>query len=263
MRHRHSLLAALTLSLAVIPSVAFAQAAAPKSTAPAKAPIKNIVLIHGAWADGSGFEAVYKILVRDGFTVSIVSNSNESLAEDVAATRRVLARQDGPVILVGHSYGGVIITEAGTDPKVKGLVYLAAFAPDTGESAFGLLPADGPQPPIEPTPDGMAYLNRGAYIAAFAADLPKDKAAFMADSQVPISVPAAGMAKITDAAWHTRPSWYLVSTQDQIIPPAAQRAMAARAKSTTADVAGSHVAFISHPEAAAALIETAARAVAK
>ena len=250
----------LSAALLALPAMSAAQSPPPASPKPL---VKNIVLVHGAWADGSGFEGVYKILVRDGYSVSIVSNANESLAGDVAATKRVLARQNGPVVLVGHSYGGVVVTEAGTDPKVKALVYLAAFVPDAGESAFGLLPADGPQPPIEPTPDGMAYLNRDAYIAAFAADLPKDQAAFMADSQVPVSVPAAGMAKITIPAWRSKPSWYLLSTQDQIIPPPAQRMMAARAKATVAEVIGSHVAFISHPEAAAALIERAAEAAAR
>jgi pimeloyl-ACP methyl ester carboxylesterase len=257
MPRRLPFFALLSTALFAVPAMSATQ---PSDPVLSKAHVKNIVLVHGAWADGSGFAAVYKILVRNGYSVSIVSNANESLADDVAATKRVLARQNGPVILVGHSYGGVIITEAGTDPKVKALVYLAAFAPDAGESAFGMLPADGPQLPIEPTPDGMAYLNRSAYLAAFAADLPKDQAAFMADSQVPISVSAAGSAKITTPAWRSRPSWYLLSTLDQIIPPAAQRLMAVRAKATVAEVAGSHVAFISHPEAAAALIERAAEA---
>jgi pimeloyl-ACP methyl ester carboxylesterase len=260
MPRRLSPFALLSAAFLAIPAISTAQSPAPVVSKPH---VKNIVLVHGAWADGSGFQGVYNILVRDGYSVSIVSNADESLSGDVAATKRVLARQNGPAILVGHSYGGVVITEAGTDPKVKALVYLAAFVPDAGESAFGLLPADGPQPPIEPTPDGMAFLNREAYIAAFAADLSKAQAAFMADSQVPVSIPAAGSAKITIPAWRSRPSWYLVSTQDQIIPPAAQRLMAGRAKATVAEVVGSHVAFISHPEAAAALIKRAAEAAAQ
>lgn len=236
-------------------------------TAPAMAAekphVRNVVLVHGAWADGSGWQGVYKLLVAKGYKVSVVSNADESLAGDVAATKRVLDRQDGPVILVGHSYGGAIITEAGNDPKVVGLVYIAAFAPDAGESIFGLLPKDGPKPPIEPTADGLAYFNRDAYLTAFAPDVPRAKAEFMADSQVPLGIDKAGSAPITTAAWKTKPSWYLVSSNDQIIPPAAQRQMAGRAKSTVQEVAGSHVAFISHPDAAAALIEQAAEATVK
>ena len=225
--------------------------------------VKNVVLVHGAWADGSGWQGVYKLLVAKGYKVSVVSNADESLAGDVAATKRVLDRQDGPVILVGHSYGGAIITEAGNDPKVVGLVYIAAFAPDAGESIFGLLPKDSPPPPIEPTADGLAFFNRDAYLAAFAPDVPKAEAEFMADSQVPIGIEKAGSAPITTAAWKTKPSWYLVASNDQIIPPAAQRQMAGRAKSTVQEVAGSHVAFISHPDAAAAIIEQAAEATVK
>ena len=225
--------------------------------------VKNVVLVHGAWADGSGWEGVYKLLVAKGYKVSVVANADESLAGDVAATKRVLDRQDGPVILVGHSYGGAIITEAGNDPKVVGLVYIAAFAPDSGESIFGLLPKDGPKPPIEVSADGLAFFNRDAYLAAFAPDVPKAEAEFMADSQVPLGIEKAGSAPVTTAAWKTRPSWYLVSSNDQIIPPAAQRQMAGRAKSTVQEVAGSHVAFISHPDAAAAIIEQAAEATVK
>ena len=247
---------------AAAPVLAIALLAAPALAAD-KPHVKNVVLVHGAWADGSGWEGVYKLLVAKGYKVSIVSNSDESLAGDVAATKRVLDRQDGPTILVGHSYGGTIITEAGNDPKVVGLVYIAAFAPDAGESTFGLIPKDGPQPPIEPSADGLAFLQRDAFIAAFAADLPKDQAAFMADAQVPIGIEKAGGAPVTTAAWKTRPSWYLVAKDDQIIPPAAQRLMAGRAKATVAESTGSHVVFISHPEAAAALIEQAAEATVK
>jgi pimeloyl-ACP methyl ester carboxylesterase len=222
--------------------------------------VKNIVLVHGAWADGSGWQGVYKFLKKDGYNVSIVQNPLTTLADDVAATDRVLARQDGPTILVGHSYGGAVITEAGDDPKVVGLVYIAAFAPDVGESAFGLIPKEGPQPPIEPSADGFGFFNKDAYTLAFAPDVGKELGAFMADSQVPPSF-AAGKAPMTMAAWKTKPSWYLVSTEDHIIPPDAERLMAKRAGSTVAEVKGSHVAFISHPEAAAKLIEQAAKTV--
>jgi pimeloyl-ACP methyl ester carboxylesterase len=222
--------------------------------------VKNIVLVHGAWADGSGWQGVYKILKKDGYNVSIVQNPLTTLADDVAATDRVLARQDGPVILVGHSYGGAVITEAGDDPKVVGLVYIAAFVPNVGESSFGLIPKDGPQPPIEPSADGFGFFNRDAYTLAFAPDVDKELGAFMADSQVPPSF-AAGKAPMTMAAWKTKPSWYLVSTEDQIIPPDAERLMAKRAGSTVAEVKGSHVAFISQPEATAKLIEQAAKTV--
>jgi pimeloyl-ACP methyl ester carboxylesterase len=222
--------------------------------------VKNIVLVHGAWADGSGWRGVYDILKKDGYNVSIVQNPLTTLPDDVAATDRVLARQDGPTILVGHSYGGAVITEAGDDPKVVGLVYIAAFVPDVGESAFGLIPKDGPQPPIEPSKDGFGFLNKDAYTHAFAPDIDKQLGAFMADSQVPPSF-TAGQAPMTMAAWKTKPSWYLVSTEDQIIPADAERMMAKRAGSTVAEVKGSHVAFISQPEAAAKLIMEAAKTV--
>jgi pimeloyl-ACP methyl ester carboxylesterase len=222
--------------------------------------VKNIVLVHGAWADGSGWQGVYKILKKEGYNVSIVQNPLTTLADDVAATDRVLARQDGPVILVGHSYGGAVITEAGDDPKVVGLVYIAAFVPDIGESAFGLIPKDGPQPPIEPSADGFGFFNKDAYSLAFAPDVGKELGEFMADSQVPPAF-AAGKAPITMAAWKTKPSWYLVSTEDQIIPPDAERLMAKRAGSKVAEVKGSHVAFISHPEETAKLIKQAAKAI--
>jgi pimeloyl-ACP methyl ester carboxylesterase len=193
------------------------------------APIKNVVLVHGAWADGSGWKPVYDILVKDGFNVSIVQNPLTSLADDVAAVDRVLARQDGPVILVGHSYGGAVITEAGDDPKVAGLVYVEAFAPDVGESTFGPLPKDAPPPPIEPAADGFAFFNKDAYVVAFADSVDPETAKFMAASQVPIAIVEAGSVPLTVAAWKTKPSWYQVGAQDLIIPPDAQRQMAGRA----------------------------------
>ncbi len=221
--------------------------------------VKNIVLVHGAWADGSGWRGVYDILTKQGYSVSIVQNPLTSLADDVAAVDRVLALQTGPVILVGHSYGGAVITEAGDDAKVAGLVYVAAFAPDVGESTFGLL-KDGPQPPITVSADGFAFFNKGAYEAAFAPDVGSaELSAFMHASQVPVSVKDAGSAALTVAAWKTKPSWYAVSTEDLIIPPDAERKMAARAGSTVIEVKGSHVAFVhSQAEAIAKLIETAA-----
>jgi pimeloyl-ACP methyl ester carboxylesterase len=251
-----NLIAGLMLTAITVPALARPRApAAPPAHA---ASVKNIVLVHGAWADGSGWRGVYDILKKDGYNVSIVANPLTSLADDVAATERVLSRQNGPTILVGHSYGGAVITEAGMNAKVVGLVYIAAFVPDVGESVFGFLPKDGPQLPIEPTADGFAFFNRNAYLAAFAPDVDPALGSFMADEQVPVSI-AAGNTPLTSAAWKTKPSWYLVSKQDRIIPPGAELMMATRAKAVTAEVDGSHVAFISHPEAAAALIESAAR----
>ncbi len=260
-----SILCAAAAALALSGAAAAKPAVDVKSLTTAKPPVtksigvKNIVLVHGAWADGSGWEGVYKILVKDGYTVSVVANPLTSLADDVAATNRVLARQDGPVILVGHSYGGTVITAAGVDPKVVGLVYIAAFAPDAGENTFGLLPKTSAPPPFTVGADGFAFLIRGAFIAAFAPDVPNK--AFLADSQVPLAVGPAGSAPITVPAWKSKPSWYLVAKDDQIIPPDVERMMAKRAKATTVESAGSHVVFISHPAAAAALIEKAAKGV--
>ena len=192
---------------------------------------KNVVLVHGGFVDGSGWEGVYKLLKNDGYKVSIVQNPTITLAEDVAATKRVIAAQDGPVILVGHSYGGAVITEAGTDPKVARLVYIAAFAPDTGESVSSLIanPAPGaPVPPILPPADGFLLLDSAKFAASFAADVDADLAAFMADAQVPWGLDALG-GSISEPAWKTKPSWYLVATDDRMIPPPAQRAMSERA----------------------------------
>ena len=226
------------------------------SATPAAAePVRNIVLVHGAWADGSGWKGVYDILKRDGYTVSVVPNPDTGLADDVAATRRVLARQNGPVILVGHSYGGVVISNAGDDPKVVGLVYIAAFAPDIGESAAQFLPK-GPLPGT-PTKDGILFMERPIFLGAFAPDVPQDVKEFMADSQVPIQLSGV-VGKATKAAWKDKPTWYLVSKDDQIIPPDNERMFASRMKATTEEVAGSHVAFVSHPDVAARLIERAA-----
>ena len=222
-----------------------------------------VVLVHGGFVDGSGWEDVYKILKKDGYNVSIVQNPTSSLIDDVAVTKRVVAAQDGPVILVGHSYGGVVITEAGNDPKVVGLVYIAAFAPDKGESVAALIkdPAPGaPVPPIEPAGEGFLGLNKAKFRASFAADVSVEKAAFMADSQVPWGVEAL-TGTISDPAWKTKPSWYLVATEDKMIPPAAQHAMSKRAGSTVVEVTGSHAVYVSKPEAVAALIKKAAKDV--
>jgi len=222
--------------------------------------VKNIVLVHGAFADGSGWEGVYKALKKDGYTVAIVQNPTISLADDVAAAKRAIAAQNGPVILVGHSYGGAVITEAGNDPKVAGLVYITAFALDKGESVSSLLkdaPPGAPVPPILPPQDGYLLLDRAKFPAAFAADVSPDAASFMADSQVPWGVEALGGA-ITQPAWRTKPSWYLVSTEDKMIPPDAQRAMSRRAGSTVVEVKGSHAVYVSQPQAVADFIEKAA-----
>jgi pimeloyl-ACP methyl ester carboxylesterase len=222
----------------------------------------NVVLVHGGFVDGSGWEDVHRALVRKGFKVSIVQNPTDSLEGDVTATRRVIAAQDGPVILVGHSYGGVVITEAGTDPRVAGLVYIAAFAPDAGESVASLIkdPAPGtPVPPILPPVDGYLLLDREMFAAAFAADLPAERAAFLADAQVPWGLGALN-GVVSQPAWRSKPSWYLVATDDRMIPPQAQRAMATRAGAQVAEVAASHAVYVSRPEAVAELIAKAATA---
>jgi pimeloyl-ACP methyl ester carboxylesterase len=220
----------------------------------------SVVLVHGAWADGSGWEGVYGILTKDGYRVSVVQHPTTSLSDDVAAARRVLAAQDGPVVLVGHSYGGAVITEAGNDSKVARLVYIAAFAPDRGESISALIknpPPGAPVPPILPPRDGYLLLDREKFPASFAADVDAERAAFMADSQLPWGLDALD-GTIGEPAWRTKPSWYMVASEDRIIPPAAQRLMAGRAGSTVVEVAGSHAVYVSRPEAVAALIEQAA-----
>jgi pimeloyl-ACP methyl ester carboxylesterase len=224
---------------------------------------KTAVLVHGGFVDGSGWEGVYNLLRKDGYTVAIVQNPTISLEGDVATTRRVIAGQNGPVILVGHSYGGAVITEAGNDPKVAGLVYITAFAPDKGESVSTLIkdpPPGAPVPPILPPQDGYLFLDNAKFAASFAADVPAEKAAFMADSQVPWGVEALG-GTISEPAWRTKPSWYLVATDDKMIPPPAQRFMAQRAGSAVAEAAGSHAIYVSQPKAVAAIIEKAAHAV--
>lgn len=221
----------------------------------------SIVLVHGGFVDGSGWEGVYKLLKKDGYTVGVVQNATKSLADDVATTKQVIAGQKGPVILVGHSYGGAVITEAGTDPKVIALVYITAFAPDKGESVESLIkdpPPGAPVPPILPPVNGYLFLDREKFPASFAGDVGKEQAQFMADSQVPWGLEALG-GKITDPAWKHKPSWYLLVTDDKMIPIAAQRAMSKRAGATVAEVGGSHAIYVSKPKAVADLIEKAAK----
>jgi len=222
-----------------------------------------IVLVHGGFVDGSGWEGVYQNLKKDGYRVSIVQNPTTSLADDVAATKRVIAEQKGPVILVGHSYGGVVITEAGNDPSVEGLVYITAFAPDRGESVASLIkdpPPGAPVPPILPPTDGFLALDKAQFAASFAADVPAEQADFMANSQVPWGV-AALQGAVTEPAWAKKPSWYLVATDDRMIPPLAQRAMSKRAGSTVAEAKGSHAIYVSQPQAVADLIKKAAKSL--
>ena len=223
----------------------------------------SIVLVHGGFVDGSGWQRVYNILKHDGYEVTVVQNPTITLADDVAVTRRAIAGSSHPVILVGHSYGGVVITEAGNDPKVAGLVYIAAFAPDRGESVNTLIanpPPGAPVPPILPPKDGFLALDKTMFAAAFAGDIPPGEAAFMADSQVPWGIGALSGA-VTTPAWRGKPSWYLVSTEDHMIPPDAQRAMAKRAGCQVTEAKGSHSIYISQPEVTAKLIEAAANSV--
>jgi pimeloyl-ACP methyl ester carboxylesterase len=226
--------------------------------------LPNVVLVHGGFADGSGWRGVYDRLNQDGYHVAVVQNPTLSLAADAAAARLIIDAQDGPVVLVGHSYGGAVISEAGTDPNVAALVYICAFAPDAGESVNTLIagfPKDAPQPPILPPKDGFLFLDRDKFHASFAGDLPADLAGFMADSQVPWGVDALG-GEISEPAWRTKPSWYLVTTDDKMIPPAAQRTMSGRAGSTTVEVAASHSVYVSQPAAVTACIKQAASTVA-
>lgn len=234
---------------------------APAAIAQDSAPVKSVVLVHGGFVDGSGWADVYKLLSKDGYKVTIVQNPTNSLEDDVAVTKRAIAAADGKVILVGHSYGGVVVSEAGTDPKVAGVVYIAAFAPDKGESVGSLIanPAPGaPVPPILPPVDGYLFLDRAKFAASFAADVKPDVADFMAASQVPWGVNALAGA-VTAPAWREKKSWYLVASDDKMIPPPAQRMMAARAGSTVKEVAASHSVYVSQPAAVASIIEDAAK----
>jgi len=251
---KQAVMAALALGATAAPIQGQTQLATQRPT---------IVLVHGGFVDGSGWEGVFKRLRKDGYTVSIVQNPTTSLIDDVAATRQAIASSTGPVILVGHSYGGAVITEAGNDPKVVGLVYIAAFALDKGESVAKLIanPAPGaPVPPILPPQNGFLFLDKAKFAAAFAADVDAPLAEFMAQSQVPWGLTALN-GEVTEASWRTKPSWYLVATDDHMIPPDAQRFMSKRAGATVRESPGSHAIHVSRPAPVVALIEQAARAL--
>lgn len=247
--HLRSIVAIAATALSIIAAPAWAQTGQP---------IKNIVLVHGAFADGSGWDAVAKILTKDGYTVSVVQHPETSFAEDVKCTKSVIDRQSGPVVLVGHSYGGAVITEAGNDPNVAALVYIAAFAPDAGESCATIEKALPPATTgIKATDDGYFYIDPVVFHADFCADVPDAKATFMAESQVLISADSF-TSPIKTPAWKSKPTWYMVATADRSINPDQERMMAKRANAKTIEVNSSHVAYISHPKQTAKLIEQAA-----
>jgi pimeloyl-ACP methyl ester carboxylesterase len=225
--------------------------------------VNNIVLVHGGFVDGSGWQGVHELLTAEGYQVSVVQNPTLSLTGDAAATRQILDAQDGPTVLVGHSYGGAVITEAGTHDKVAALVYVAAFAPDKGESLNTLIadpPPGAPVPPILPPINGFLFLDREKFHGSFAADLPASTAAFMADSQVPWGVDALA-GTVSEPAWRIRPSWYLIASDDRMIPPPAQRAMSQRAGATISETGGSHAVYVSKPDAVVAIVKQAALAI--
>jgi pimeloyl-ACP methyl ester carboxylesterase len=230
-----------------------------EATASTNGGVPTVILVHGGFVDGSGWQGVYSLLKQDGFSIRIVQNPTVSLQGDVATTKFIIDAQSEPVILVGHSYGGVVVTEAGNDPKVVGIVYIAAFAPDKGESVETLIadpPPGAPVPPILPPRDGFLFLDREKFHDSFAADVSSEQAAFMADSQVPWGVEALS-GTISEPAWRTKPSWYLVTTEDRMIPPPAQRSMSERAGSTVVEAGGSHAIYVSQPAAVADLIRSA------
>ncbi len=221
--------------------------------------VNNIVLVHGAFADGSGWLRLYKLLKADGYKVSVVGNPNTGLDDDAAATKRVIDRQDGPCILVGHSYGGAIITVAGNHPKVAGLVYVSAFAPDKGDTLGALLSVYSPDPltGIDAPEDGFVWYNVAKYHSGFCADIPEDEAAFMADAQVPVAASAFGYV-FRDPAWRSKPTWYIVASEDHTIQPALEHFMGQRTGGKVSEIKGSHLIFISHPDTVAAVVEDAA-----
>jgi pimeloyl-ACP methyl ester carboxylesterase len=248
------------LALGVLIAVATAFSAPTQPRADDK-PV-SIVLVHGAFVDASGWKAVYDILTRDGYEVLVVQNPTVTLEGDVEATRQVIAKAKKPVVLVGHSYGGAVITEAGTDPKVRNLAYIAAFAPDVGESVYELAtrPVPGePGPPLLPPSDGFILLDPAKFPTAFAPDVDVSITGFMAVAQVPWGLDAV-QGKLTRAAWKDKPIHFMLTTQDRIIPPATQRFMATRARAKLVEVQSSHAAMLSHPKDVAAFIESAAAA---
>jgi pimeloyl-ACP methyl ester carboxylesterase len=236
------------------------QSSAAVSTGLETGAVRNVAIVHGAFADASGWRGVYDALTARGYTVSLVQNPLTAFEDDVAATRRVLARQDGPTILVGHSYGGSVITEAGVDPKVAGLVYVAAFAPDAGESTLDQYAEVPPPPHSQPEvqPDGFAFLKAATFKAGFAGDAADADADFLRDSQVPVAMHALE-AKVTQAAWRKKPSWYVVATEDGAIDPKLLRDTAERIGARATEVKGSHAVFLTQPLAVAAVIEAAAQ----
>src|SRR5258706_4554948 len=260
-KRRMSMKNAVLIRICLVAMLFFASKEGLMSQTNQEQKVRNIVLVHGGFVDGSGWEGVYNALKKSGYVVTVVQEATISLADDVATTKRAIAGQNGPVILVGHSYGGVVITESGNDPKVAGLVYVAAFAPDKGESVSALIknpPPGAPVLPILPPVDGYLLFDRAKFPAFFAGDVNPEKAAFMADSQVPWGVNALN-ATVREPAWKAKPSWYLVTTEDKMIPPDAQRQMAKRAGAMIVQVKSSHSVFVSHPQAVATLIEKAAK----
>lgn len=248
----------MTINSLVLASAAFAASSSLQAAVPTK-PV-SVVLVHGGFVDGSGWQGVYNQLTNDGYEVIVVQNPTTSLADDVAVTKRAIAAAKHAVVLVGHSYGGVVISEAGNDPKVKSLAYIAAFAPDAGESVETLIanpPPGAPVPPILPPQDGFLRLDNARFAASFAADVEPATARFMADSQVPWGINALN-GKVSAPAWKSKPSYYLVATDDRMIPPPAQRMMAKRAGAVVVETGGSHAVYVSKPGAVAKLIEQAA-----
>ncbi|WP_229681699.1 alpha/beta fold hydrolase [Neoroseomonas lacus] len=250
-----------TLGRAMAAAVAWLLAGGAMVHAQQQPAVRNIVLVHGAWADGGSWQDVHRLLRARGYAVSVVQNPLSSLADDVASTRRVLDRQDGPTLLVGHSYGGAVISEAGSHERIAGIVYVAAFMPDAGESVAALT-ASGSPPPLRPSRDGYLFFEPSIFPQAFAQDLPAERGAFLADSQKPVAG-AAFAAAASSPAWRMRPVFYVVPTEDRIIPPAAQRHWAARANAVITELRGSHAIYISQPEAVADVIDRAARAVSR